>query len=447
MKNRYFVINKQGKLIDPIEYIKSNACSDKFKIFIQREALDESVEDKNNKPEYLKYANKLGFNWEPNADIGFVQYDHKACLIIRLVQDYARQLVNNIGFPIYEVRGSNVFDMSHPVVKAYAKLYGDRLFQFNSGKKKVVMSYDASYPQFNLAKKYRLSYKDLPFSHFSISDCYRHEQSGECMLLYRQRRFFMPDLHPYFRNVNEAFAWYPKIEKQILQAVNEVNRKYQVIAEVGSIKDWKNYKEKIINIAKNSNKDILVEIHRDNKDRYWIINVDYKIIDKLKQSREIACIQIDIGNAKRLGIEYIDKNNKAHHPAIIHSAVPGGIERYLYMLFDNFEESFPLWLHPMQIRLIPVSDDYAGFCLDILEKNQNKPIRIDIDDRSESVSKRIKRAKEELIPYAFVIGKKEINDKGNISELNAAINSIVNNAHNKPFINYNWPRLVSKQIG
>lgn len=85
--------------------------------------------------------------------------------------------------------------MSHPVVEAYASLYGDRLFNFNAGNKKLVMSYNASYPQFNLAGQYSIKDKHLPFAHFSISDCYRLEQSGECMLFVRQRRFFMPDLH------------------------------------------------------------------------------------------------------------------------------------------------------------------------------------------------------------------------------------------------------------
>ena len=388
----------------------------------------------------------MGFNWEPNADIGFAQHDYKAWLIMRLVQEYARVLVSKIGFPIYEVRGSNVFDMSYPVVEAYAKLYGDRLFQFKSGKKKVVMSYDASYPQFNLAGKYQLSYKDLPFAHFSLSDCYRHEQSGECMLFYRQRRFFMPDLHPYFKDVEESFQWYPMIEKQIVNAAGEVNRRYQVIAEVGSMEFWEKYKEKIVNISKKSKRDMLIDIKRDGKDRYWIINVDYKIIDSLGQSREIGCIQIDIGNAERLGIEYLDKNNKKHYPAIIHAAVPGGIERFLYMLFDNFKECFPLWLHPIQIRLIPLGEKYLNHCLNLLEDHRDKPVRIDIDDRGESVGKRIKRAREELIPHAIVIGEKEVHGKGNISDLNFAIDSIVENAKGKPFINYSWPSLVSKQV-
>lgn len=447
MKNEFIVIKKDGKLVNPQEYIRSEECSEEFRIFLQREVFKKACRSKQRGLSYLGIAQRMGFGWEDNADSGFVQYDYKADLIVRLVKDYARILVRRIGFPIYEVRGSNIFDMSYPVVKSYAHLYGDRLFQFKSGNKDVVMSYDASYPQFNLAGKYNISSKHLPFAHFSISDCYRHEQRGECMLLYRLRRFFMPDLHPYFKDIDEAFKWYPRIEEQIMNGASEVRREYQVIAEVGSEDNWKDYRDKIINIAVNAKKDILVEVKKDMKERYWIINVDYKIIDKLGQSREIACIQIDVGNAKRLDIKYSDKSGKSEYPIIIHSAIPGGIERYIYMIFDDYEKCFPLWLFPIQIRLIPLGRRHLDYCKKIVQKNRNLPIRFDIDDRDEGVSKRVKRGKEECIPYLFVIGEKERQNKGNISKLNKAIELIRSSSKDRPFIQRGWPLCVSKRVG
>src|SRR3989338_11249020 len=133
------------------------------------------------------------------------------------------------------------------------------------------------------------------------------------MFLYRQRRFYMPDVHPYFKSVNEAFEWYPKIEKQLLESSKEVGVEYQIVVEVSSEANWEKYKEKILEIANRLNRNILVAILRDGKDRYWIVNVDYKIVDKLGQSREICCIQIDVENAKRLDIAFSDaKGNKVN---------------------------------------------------------------------------------------------------------------------------------------
>lgn len=445
MNNKYFVLKANGQIVEPDKYLEAGQCSESFRVFIEREAFNKKLESEA-KSDYAFYAKKLGFDWEPNSDSGFMRFDYKAHLIMRLVKEYARQLVGEIGFPIYEVRGANFFDMSYPVVQAYAGLYGDRLFHLNAGNKKLVMSYDASYPQFNLASKYQLRDKHLPFAHFSLSDCYRLEQSGECMLFVRQRRFFMPDLHPYFKDIDEAFKWFPKIEKKLLESVKDANREYEIVVEVSSEENWAKYQWEIKDIAKNLGQDILVAIIRDGQDRYWIINVDYKIIDQLGQSREICCIQIDVGNASRLGIQYEDKNNKKHFPAIIHSAVPGGIERYLYMLFDNFKESFPLWLYPSQIRLVPVSQKHISFCKRLVEKSRSLPVRIEIDDRDEHINKKIKQAHEDLVPLVIVIGDKEVSSKEKLKEFNAALSRVIKKSKNKPFIALSYPNLISMQV-
>jgi threonyl-tRNA synthetase len=170
MKNIYLIINKKGEIYEPKEYLKLKECSNEMKICIKREVLGEKWEVKN-ECKNINIANKLGFNWEKNSKIGFLSYDYKADLIKRLVEGYARNLVMELDFPIYEVKGSNFFDLKHPVVKAYAGLFGNRLFQSNN----MVMSYDASYPQFNIASKLNIKERDLPFAHFSISDCYRYE--------------------------------------------------------------------------------------------------------------------------------------------------------------------------------------------------------------------------------------------------------------------------------
>jgi threonyl-tRNA synthetase len=443
---KYFVLNQNKQIVEINDYLKQPGIDNEFARFIRREALGEIlVEQSNDKPSYMQYANKLGFRWEPNADIGHVQYDYKANLMRRLVQDYARQLVHELGMPIYEVNGANMFSLNHPVVSAYASLYGDRLYQFKSGDHDVVMSYDASYPQFNLAAKAPLSYKQLPFAHFSISDCYRHEQSGEMLLLLRQRRFFMPDIHPYFKDAAEAFAWFPKLQAKIVEAAVDAGRHYQVVIEVPSVKIYEEYLGYIEKIPGQLGADVLVNILEDGNDRYWVVNVDYKVIDKQGQSREIGCIQVDIGNAPRLNIHYIDKDASRKHPVIIHSAIPGGIERYLYLLFNNFEEQgLPLWLQPVQVRLLPVGADFIEACQKLVKKYEKLPLRIEIDDRSISLSAKLKMAHEDLVPNKVVIGQKEVD--GNYAELEKLLKQLAKEVKGKPFIRREWPAEVSGQL-
>jgi len=442
---KYFVLNRHKQAVAIDSYLQSPGINPGFARFIRREAKGEVlVAPSNDKPAYLAPANKLGFNWEPNADIGHLQYNYKANLMRRLVQDYARQLVHGLGLPIYEVSGANMFSMQHPIVGAYASLYGDRLYQFKSGKSDVVMSYDASYPQFNLASKAPLSHKQLPFAHFSLADCYRHEQSGEMMLLLRQRRFYMPDLHLYFKNVQEAFAWLPKLQAQILAAGRAAKCDYQVVIEVPSEKVWQAYRSYIEQIPLSLNVDVLVNILEDGQDRYWVVNVDYKIVDKLGQAREIACIQVDVGNAPRLNIHYIDEKGQAKHPAIIHAAITGGIERYLYAVFDNFEQGLPLWLNAVQLRLIPVSREFVEPCQQLLQKYAHMPLRLEIDDRNISVSSKLKSAHNDYVAHQLVIGQKEVID--GFSELQALVKKLASEVKGMPFIPREWPAEVSRQL-
>lgn len=442
---KYFVLNQQKQVVAVDDYLKRPKISKQFADFIRREALGEVlVEQSNGKPNYLSYANRLGFNWEPNAEIGHVQYNYKANLMRRLVQDYARQLVHELGLPIYEVNGANMFRLQHPVVEAYASLFGDRLYQFKSGKSDVVMSYDASYPQFNLASQSPLSHKQLPFAHFSLSDCYRHEQSGEMMLLMRQRRFYMPDIHPYFKDAAEAFAWFPKLQAKIVEAGKEAKRDYQVVVEVPSEKVWREYKHYIEEIPVSLGSDVLVNILEDGQDRYWVVNVDYKIIDKLGQSREIGCIQVDIGNAPRLNIHYIDEAGARRHPVIIHSAIPGGIERYLYILFDNFEQGLPLWLNPVHIRLIPVGGEFVEKSQELVKALSDLPLRIEIDDRNISVSSKLKRAHQDFVPHKVVIGQQEVDD--GYKELKKLAKRLAKAMEGKPFLEREGVAEISKQL-
>jgi threonyl-tRNA synthetase len=196
--------------------------------------------------------------------------------------------------------------------------------------------------------------------------------------------------------------------------------------------------------VKDLKQEMLVVVNNDSKDRYWIINVDYKIVDQFRQSREIACIQIDVGNAKRLGIKYVAKDGRRIDPVIIHSAIPGGIERFIYMLMDNFQKSFPIWLYPSQIRLLPVNASHVDFCQGLVSKYANLPVRMEIDDRNVGVGNKVKRAHEDLVPYSVVIGDKEV--KGKAGDLDKLVKNVVAASKNKPFLPMNYPNLISFQV-
>ncbi len=256
----------------------------------------------------------------------------------------------------------------------------------------------------------------------------------------------MPDLHPYFKDIPQAFEYAHKMREQILKAADRNGLKYHILVEVNGSKNWEKYKEDIINLLGIDDRDFLVQIINDNKPRYWIVNIDFKILDNLGQAREIGCIQIDIDNARRLGIEYLCNNGKVKNPIIVHSAIPGGIERFIYALIDNYNDnSLPLWIQPIQCRLISVSEKYNKFCKELSDKYGDL-VRIDVDDRDEMVGKKIKQAKEELISNIFVFGAEEVNGKGNWSKFEEFINKAKQDQQGFPFIELVLPNSVSERI-
>jgi Threonyl-tRNA synthetase len=148
---------------------------------------------------------------------------------------------------------------------------------------------------------------------------------------------------------------------------------------------------------------------------YWVLNVEFHIIDELGRPREIATFQIDVGNAMRFGIKYIDEENKVRYPVIIHTAILGSVERYLFALFDTAAlmerrgetPKLPVWITPVQIRIIPINREYLGAALDLADELENRGIRVDVDDREETLSRRIRDAEREWIPYIVAIGQRE----------------------------------------
>jgi threonyl-tRNA synthetase len=180
----------------------------------------------------------------------------------------------------------------------------------------------------------------------------------------------------------------------------------------------------------------------------------------MSRPREIATVQIDVGNAKRFGIKFADKEGKENYPVILHTAIIGTIERYLYTLFDFAlkmkHPALPLWLSPTQVRIIPVSDKFEKDAEKIAEKIEKNDVRVDVDDRQLTMQKKIREAETEWINYVVVIGQKEIDScllavrdrrTGEIRQmkLEELAKEIKQNVADKPFMHLVVPLRVSER--
>lgn len=365
-------------------------------------------------PLYLEYCKKFGFEWEPMSDLGHMRYGPEATIIVEEVAEYAWQVAQSLGIPVFKVRGTNTFNLEYKPVQQHAQLFGDRLYQLEVDEKKLVLRYAACHQQFAMIKDWELSYRNLPLGLLEIADSYRLEQPGELLLCFRLRKFLMPDLHIFCSDLKEAMEFSLKVHSKIYEEIRKLGRDYVSIYNLtrSFLESNKEYLKRLVEME---GKPVLLHFVPEGK-YYWVLNVEYNIIDELGRPREIGTFQIDVGNAERFGITYVDEKGERRYPVIIHTAIIGSIERYIFALLDTAAKkakngqlpSLPLWLSPVHVRIIPYSREFLSEADKIADELEKEGIRVDVDDRDESVAKRVRDAEVKWIPYVLVIGKREL---------------------------------------
>jgi threonyl-tRNA synthetase len=413
IETEYQVLDLEGKLWSPSEYLEHAKHSD-FRSLVEKEALKRELAG--GEPKFLDYCRRFGIEWEPYSDIGHMRYGPEAVLMFDLIADYSWNLANSVGLSVFQVKGTNMFDMSVRPVREHAELFGSRLYKIELDEKSFVLRYAACHQQFSSVKDWTISYRHLPFGTFEVADSYRLEQSGELLLSFRTRKLHMPDFHVYCTDLQEAKQATQQIHSRIYDEIRKLNRDYVSIYNI-TRSFFEANRDYVVEMMKFEGKPVLLNFVPENV-YYWVLNIEYNIIDELERPREIGTVQIDVGNARRFEISYVDKNGNKQYPPIIHTAIIGSIERYLYTLFDTAARTekegrkpmLPEWVTPVQVRIIPVADEYVDAALILANRMADRSIRADVDDRDETVQKRVRDAEVAWISYVIVVGAKESKD-------------------------------------
>ena len=410
--DRYLVLTPEGQEVEPAEFTKATPG---FLAVVKKEALREAMPAKG-EPAYLRLCKKFGFEWEPMSDAGHMRYGPKAALMFDLVADYSRTVAEATGIPVFMVRGTSLFNLKEKAIREHADLFGDRLYAIETDKSKYVMRYAACFQQFALMKDWTISYKQLPLGALEIADAYRLEQSGEAMLLFRVRRLNMPDYHVLCADLEQAYAAFEKLHDKVGEEAVKLGREYELLINVSSQKAYEENKGFILQLLKNEGRPGLIHFYPEGINFYWTVNIEYMVHDAEGHGREIATVQIDTGNAERFGITYLDDKGQKCYPLILHTAIMGTIERYLYLVLDTavrMEKAggkgvLPLWLNPEQVRVLTVSEKHLARAQEVATILRRSNIRCGIDDRNETIPKKVREAKQDWVGYAIVIGDREM---------------------------------------
>ena len=276
----------------------------------------------------------------------------------------------------------------------------------------------------------------------------------------------MPDCHALCADLDQAkkefFLRFELCRKVLDQGLELGKDDYEM-----AIRFTKDFLEEnrdfIVSLAKQMNKPVLVEMWKE-RFFYFVLKWEFNFVDNLDKASALSTDQIDIENAERYDITYVDEKGEKRHPLILHCSPSGAIERCVYAMLEKaYREQkkenapmLPLWLSPTQVRVIPVSDRFIEDAEKIVDKIEKHCIRVDLDDRPLTIQKKVREAETEWINYVLVIGQKEL-DSGTLSvrdrkareirkmQLQKFIDEVEKNTKNMPFKPLTLPRRLSKR--
>jgi threonyl-tRNA synthetase len=379
----------------------------------KRRAVDEQ-------PPHVKLMKKLAIaDYETASDLGNMRYYPKGKLIKSLIEQYVTRKM--IEYGAMEVETPIMYDSTHPSMVSYFNRFPARQYNINSESKQLFLRFAACFGQFLMAKDFQISYRNLPLKLYELTRySFRREKSGELVGLRRLRAFSMPDCHAFCKDMKQAKQEFLNRFKLSLEIINEIGISPQDDMEMAirfTEEFYKENKEMIEEIVSRFNRPVLVEMWKQ-KFFYFVLKWEFNYIDNLDKASALSTDQIDVENAARYNIEYVDEDGNKKNPIILHNSPSGAIERVIYALLEKAAKvsksggvpSIPLWLAPTQVRLIPVNkEQHIHFCRGIAEQlSDNYRIRTDIDDRDESIAKRIRDSESEWIRYTLVVGDKEM---------------------------------------
>jgi threonyl-tRNA synthetase len=263
------------------------------------------------------------------------------------------------------------------------------------------------------------SYKDLPIRYAEFGTVYRYEQSGELHGLTRVRGFTQDDAHLFCMpsQVKDEFI---KVIDLVLYTFNSLgfsdytaqislrdqkdHSKY-----IGSDKNWEQAEKDILEAVEEKGlKNVVIEY---GEAAFYGPKLDFMVRDAIGRKWQLGTIQVDYNLPERFDLTYIGEDNAKHRPVMIHRAPFGSLERFVAVLIENCAGKFPMWLVPVQVKILPISDKFLPYAENILNQLKNNDIRAEIDDRSEKIGRKIRDTEMAKIPLMLVIGEKEVNEE------------------------------------
>ena len=345
---------------------------------------------------------------------GLPLFTPNGTLLRDLLNNYSQELRTKKGWQ--KVWSPHITKNDLYKISGHWDKFGDELFLVKSQETKdelVMKPMNCPHHQQIYASKPR-SYKDLPIKYMETTTVYRDEKAGELLGLSRVRSITQDDSHTfctpdqieqiYQELIDITKEFYEKIGMKIRARLSFRDKKNPK-KYLGEKELWGKAEDILLKIAKENNLDYFVA---EGEAAFYGPKIDFMAKDSLDREWQLATPQLDFVQPKRFDLVYTDNAGKEQTPVMIHFALMGSIERFLSVYIEHTAGAFPLWLSPVQIAIIPISDKHLEYARKITETFQVSGFRFQVFDENETLGKKIREAEMQKIPYLLIVGDKEI---------------------------------------
>lgn len=364
------------------------------------------------KRDHRKIGKELDLYHIEDHSPGMVFWHPKGTIMVNALKQYIREKINRRGYD--EVITPEIVDKSLWIKSGHADKYNENMFKTMANDREMAikpMNCPCHIEIFNQGLK---SWRDLPLRMAEFGKCHRYEPAGTMHGLMRVRGFVQDDGHIFCteEQIASEVSDFCKLVKDIYSefGFNDILVKFSTRPEkrVGSDDLWDKAEQALEEATKLANLDYQLN---PGEGAFYGPKLEFVLKDCLGRDWQCGTIQVDFNLPQRLGAEYVGKDNQKHIPVMLHRAAVGSIERFLGILIEEFMGDFPLWLTPVQARVLPISEKFVDYAKQVERDLVNAGVRVEIDESNEKLGYKIRQCELQKIPFLLVVGEKEVSEK------------------------------------
>jgi threonyl-tRNA synthetase len=340
---------------------------------------------------------------------GVVFWHPKGWAVWQAVEQYMRQVYKDTGYQ--EVKGPQILDKSLWEKTGHWQNYRENMFTTESEKHEYALKPMNCPGHVLIFKSHLRSYRDLPLRYGEFGQCHRNEPSGALHGIMRVRGFTQDDGHAFVTEdqiLDECVAYTAKLQ-QVYRDFGFNDILYKVATRpdnrVGSDELWDKAEHAVIESLRRSGVEFEIS---PGEGAFYGPKIEYTLKDAIGRHWQCGTMQVDFNTAERLGADYVTETSGRAHPVMLHRAIVGSLERFIGMLVEHHAGALPAWLAPVQVAVLNITDSQALYAQEVAKTLQNQGLRVQVDQRNEKITYKIREHSLQKLPYILVVGDKEM---------------------------------------